>query len=91
MALELRFGASVSKDLRKFDPPTRGRLLAKAQDLRDEPLDRTQVKSMKGMPGYFRYRVLGDYRIIFTVDDKVVTIHLIGDRKDVYERLKRRL
>jgi len=42
-------------------------------------------KKLKGRPGY-RIRV-GDYRIIYTVNDDIVTVFilLVGNRKDIYE------
>lgn len=50
-----------------------------AQDPRPEQCDKLRVK--KG----FKVRV-GDYRILYTVDDKerAVRVYRVGDRKDVY-------
>lgn len=55
--------------------------------LMHEPRRHNNVKALKGrFAGYLRYRV-GDYRIIYRVDDaegKVVILD-IANRKDVYE------
>jgi mRNA interferase RelE/StbE len=52
--------------------------------LRENPYPFPQSKKLEG-EDKFRLRV-GDYRIIYTVDNhnKVITIHRVRHRKDVY-------
>lgn len=81
--IELRPGAA--RALRKLDPDVqpriRGAIALLAQDPRP-PISR----SLRGRPG-FRVRI-GDYRIIYTIDDDVllVVVVALGHRRDVYRR-----
>ena len=45
------------------------------------------VTALQGEPGFLRIRV-GDYRIIYTVNDAVLTVLVVtvGHRRDVYRR-----
>lgn len=44
------------------------------------------IKAMQGYSGYYRLRV-GDYRIIYTVNDDVLLVRVIeiGNRGDIYK------
>ena len=44
------------------------------------------IKAMQGHMGYYRLRV-GDYRIIYTVDNNVLLVHVVavGNRGDIYK------
>ncbi len=55
--------------------------------LKIEPRNYPNIKPLKGeLSGYYRYRV-GDYRVIYEIDDGLgqVTIILIEHRSRVYE------
>ncbi len=41
------------------------------------------VKKLKGSSNEYRLRV-GDYRALFTLEGKTVTIYAVGTRKDIY-------
>ncbi|MCD7724316.1 MAG: type II toxin-antitoxin system RelE/ParE family toxin [Clostridiales bacterium] len=45
------------------------------------------IKKLKGHGDLFRLRV-GDYRIIYTVDDGILTVYVIdvGNRGDIYKK-----
>lgn len=45
------------------------------------------IKKVKGYDNYMRLRV-GDYRIIYSVDDNILTIYVLdaGNRGDIYKR-----
>lgn len=53
--------------------------------LADDPRP-VNCKKLKGVDDTYRIR-LGDYRVIYTVDDAIVTVEVIkvGNRKDIYE------
>ncbi|MFM6613155.1 MAG: type II toxin-antitoxin system RelE family toxin, partial [Dolichospermum sp.] len=55
--------------------------------LKINPRNHPNIKSLKGeLSGYYRYRV-GDYRVIYEINDdlKLVTIIFIAHRSKVYE------
>ena len=78
---------SVEKDLRALSATVRARVLARLEQLREEPLPRQAVK-LAGGEAWYRVRV-GDYRIIYGVDTRTrqITVHYIRHRRDVYRNL----
>lgn len=46
----------------------------------------TPMPLSANLPGFFKLRV-GDYRVIYSFDDdlKVITIHQIGHRREIYD------
>lgn len=69
----------------KLDPPVRHRLQGAIALLAQDPRP-PAARALKGGPG-LRVRV-GDYRIIYTVDDEVllVVVVTLGHRREVYGR-----
>lgn len=53
------------------------RLSALQQDLRGD------VKKLAGQTGKYRLRV-GDHRILFTLENDLIFVHQVKDRKDAY-------
>jgi len=57
------------------------------QQLEQTPRSHPNVKALKGdYAGLYRYR-LGDYRVIYSVEDKIVQVFVvaIAHRSEVYE------
>jgi mRNA interferase RelE/StbE len=57
------------------------------QQLEQTPLFHPNVKALKGdFAGYYRYRI-GDYRVIYSVDEEVVQVFVvaIAYRGDAYD------
>ena len=80
---ELRFRASVARDLRRI--PTRDvrRILTRIEALKDDP----RPPGSEKLSAQERYRVRqGNYRIIYEIRDDtlIVTIVRVGHRRDVY-------
>ena len=74
------------KFLKRSDPKLREVLQRKINMLAQDPFDAAlNVKKLKGREGY-RLRV-GDYRILYTVENNIVTIHIvdIAHRREVYQ------
>lgn len=82
---ELVYLPSIAKDLRGLPKADIRRILARAEKLRDDPYPPGSLK-LAGEEGY-RIRQ-GDYRILYSVDDRRVVVHIvkIGNRQDVYRR-----
>lgn len=83
MVYEVRVKRVVEKYLAKIPTADHDRILAKIDDLEGDPRPDGCKKLKRGMG--FGVRV-GDYRIVYTVDDdeRLVRVYRVGDRKDVY-------
>jgi len=81
--IELR--PAAIRALRKLDPPIRRRVQGAIALLAQNPRP-PAARPLKGRPA-LRVRV-GDYRVIYTVQDDVLLIVVItlGHRRDVYDR-----
>lgn len=77
----------VRKSLRQLDALTRKDVLAAMRALADDPRP-AGATALKGHRPWLRIRA-GDYRVIYAVDDtaKVVTVAVVGHRRDVYRGL----
>lgn len=76
--MEIKYSKQSIKFLKKQDMPTRKRIVS-AINL----LPAGDVKSLQGRNGY-RLRV-GDFRIIFDIDGKILYIEKIGNRGQIYK------
>ncbi|MEE3715485.1 type II toxin-antitoxin system RelE/ParE family toxin [Tumidithrix elongata RA019] len=57
------------------------------QQLEQTPLSHPNIKALKGdLAGYYRYRI-GDYRVIYSVEDKLVQVFVvaIAHRGEAYD------
>lgn len=80
---ELRFKASVARDLRGIPQADVRRILDRIETLRDEPRPAGSVK----LSAQERYRLRqGNYRILYTIADAevVVEIVMVAHRREVY-------
>jgi mRNA interferase RelE/StbE len=81
--IELR--PAAARALRKLDPQVARRVQAAIVLLAEDPRPPAS-KPLRGRPAW-RVRV-GDYRIIYTIEDDVLLIVVVtlGRRRDIYER-----
>jgi len=81
--IELR--PAAVRALRKLDPQVRRRVQGAIALLAQDPRP-PGARALQGRPG-LRVRV-GDYRIIYTVEDDVllIVVVMLGHRRDVYEQ-----
>ena len=87
--LPIELASSAARELRGLERSVRARVLVKIQALADEPLP-PGCQTIKGWRGCYRIRV-GDYRIVYKVEETAVLIVKIGHRREVYDRLAGRL
>jgi len=78
------FRRSAEKDLRRLDAASQQRVLRAANSLARNPRP-SGCRKLHGSDNAFRIRV-GDYRIVYTVDDEVlvVAIERVRHRREVY-------
>ena len=77
------FTRRALKDLEKLDEATQQRLLEKIRDYAQEPLKYAR-KLTSPKIGTYRFRI-GDYRVIFDIEDDNIVILRLGHRKKIYE------
>ena len=80
---ELIYLPSITRDLRGIPRKEVRRILQKTEALRENPYPAGSLK----LSGRDRYRIRqGDYRILYSVNDKfvIVTIVKIAHRRDAY-------
>ncbi len=77
----------AAKELRHLPPVELKRVFAKSQELRFEPRPPGCKKLVGEKEELWRIRV-GDYRIIYSIEDTifVIDIRRIGHRKDIYKK-----
>jgi mRNA interferase RelE/StbE len=83
MTYSLIVEKSVLKRLKKIPPKFALKLVFRMLELNNgHPSD---AKALTGdWQRYWRTRV-GDYRIIYSIDDDVIIVAVVGHRKDVYD------
>lgn len=83
---EVTYSTKAFKFLKKADTDIRHNLSKKIQLLKVDPFSQElDIKKLKGRDGY-RLRV-GDYRVIYTIDNNIITIFIIdiAHRKEIYQ------
>jgi mRNA interferase RelE/StbE len=84
MSYTIEFTASAARELRALEHAIQRRIATHIDSLANAPIP-PGSKKLQGEPGLYRIRV-GDYRILYRVDGKRVTILIVkvGHRRDVY-------
>ena len=79
----LTYDRRIEKDVRRIPKSERVTIFRHIEQLAENPR-RSQVEKLTGAEGY-RLRV-GDYRVLFTIDDPshTVTIYRVRHRRDAY-------
>jgi mRNA interferase RelE/StbE len=80
----VNFRHSAEKDLRRLDTMMQRRVMRAVEALGGEPRP-SGCRKLKGGEAAYRIRV-GDYRVIYTVDDAVIAVAIerIRHRREVY-------
>lgn len=83
-AYRIEFTAAAAKEIRKFDPQVRRRVLAGIAELEKDPRP-SGVRKLTGYDNAWRVR-FGDYRVLYEIfDDQVlVTVFRVAHRRTVY-------
>ena len=77
--------ASARREIEDLERRDRERVVAAVGSLRDDPRPRGCEK----LSALDRFRIrVGSYRVVYTIDDAVVTVFVVkvGHRRDVYRR-----
>jgi mRNA interferase RelE/StbE len=77
MSYALRIDKQAAKTLKSLDQPTIRRLLAKFEELSENPFDQRLSKPLEMEPSVRKSRV-GNWRIFFEVNDAARTIAIVA-------------
>lgn len=86
---EIVFDKQIKKDLKCFSKKTASLLIdtiIEKLSVNPFPKQKGNPKKLKGN-NYFRLRI-GDYRVLYEVDNSIVKIFVVLHRKDVYKKIK---
>ena len=81
--MKIKFDDSAIKDLSKLNKKTSSKIISKIELLSNFP-NSTNIKKLTNHYPPYRLRV-ADYRILFDVENDLVTIYKIKHRKDSYK------
>ena len=79
---KITWSKKASEELDKLESLIISRIIKKISDLEENPYN-LNIKKLKGIEG-FRLRI-GDYRVIFSIEQDTIFILKVGHRKHVYE------
>ncbi len=83
MSFKIIWDEKAYNSLQKLEPSISRRVFKKVEELSDNPFSK-DIKRLKGSND-FRLRV-GDYRVIFSIEQNTLQILKVGHRKNIYER-----
>ena len=81
--MKIKIRKSAIKDLKKIDHEVRDRLHDKIQSLIKFP-EISNIKTLTNFEPAYRMRV-GNYRVLFDVNDDIIEIGRVLHRKDSYQ------
>jgi mRNA interferase RelE/StbE len=90
--LKIEFQRAATKAMQRLPPKHRKQVARKIYGLRENPAPQDS-KKLKGTSSAYRRADIGEYRIIYRVDDDTLRVFLVGKRNDmsVYRQFTRML
>jgi mRNA interferase RelE/StbE len=85
MSYDLVYTQRAIRDIEKLDPKIKKRLGKVLLRYKEEPLRYAERLSDSKL-GTYRFRI-GDYRIIFDIEDNEIVVLRVGHRKEIYKRI----
>lgn len=82
MPFKIVWDEKIFDSLNKFESTISRRIYKKVEELSDNPFSK-DIKRLKGSND-FRLRV-GDYRVIFSIEQNIIQILKVGHRKNIYD------
>ena len=88
MPYSVRISPAADREIRKLDRPIQSRILKRLDGLMMDPRPNGVEKLVGSDVPRYRVRV-GDYRIVYRIDDQVLTVLVlkVGHRKEIYREL----
>ena len=89
VAYRIEVTPRARKDLKALPRRERPRVAEQIDALKSDPRPKG-CRKLKGREDFYRIRV-GDYRVVYRIEDEILLILIvrIGDRKEIYEIIRR--
>lgn len=84
MSYNLVYTHKAAKDIHKIEPSVRKRIGKALLRYKEDPLKYSR-KMINSEHGSYRFRI-GDYRVIFDIENDDIAVLRIGHRKEIYRR-----
>ena len=84
MNYELIYTRRANRDIKRLDEQIRLRIKKQLEFLSKSPLTYAEKLTSSSI-GDYRFRV-GDYRVIFDIDENKIVILKVGHRREIYRR-----
>lgn len=84
MGYELVYTRNARREIKKLDRVAQKKLAKALERLAKRPFFYAQKLALPQLGGY-RFRV-GNYRVIFDIEDKKIVILRVGHRREIYKR-----
>jgi mRNA interferase RelE/StbE len=75
----------ASKDIRRFEKNVKKRIGKALERYSEKPL-KYATRLIDSELGMYRFRI-GEYRVIFDIEDEKIIVLRVGHRKDIYRKL----
>lgn len=82
MPFKIIWDEKAYDSLNKLEPIISRRILKKIDELSETPFSK-DIKKLKGRDD-FRLRI-GDYRVIFSIEQNMIQVLKVGHRKNIYD------
>lgn len=82
MAYEIAYTRRAAKDISKLQRQVKDRIKKKLERYADDPLCYAR-KMVDPSLGTYRFRI-GDYRVIFDLEDDKIVVLRVGHRREIY-------
>ena len=83
MTYEIEFKPRAVRDLKSIEKNDLKKIIKKIEEMKNG-LDNLNIKKLTDFTPEYRLRV-GIYRVLFEINDSVITVYTIKHRKDVYK------
>lgn len=84
MTYRLVYTHRAARDINALDPPVKQRIGKTLLRYEQDPLKYAEVLKQSEL-GTYRFRI-GDYRVIFDLDQDEIVVLRVGHRREIYRR-----